>query len=51
MTIQPAPKTQSAHDIVWRRRPVLDVMLAPKSVALIGATESPGSVAANGDKP
>jgi len=37
-------KTENSYDIVWRRRPVLDTMLAPKSVALIGATESPGSV-------
>jgi len=44
MTTRLAPKTESAYDIVWQRRPVLDVMLAPKSVALIGATESPGSV-------
>ncbi len=32
------------NDIVWQRRPVLDVMLAPQSVALIGATESHGTV-------
>jgi acetyltransferase len=44
MTTRLAPKTESAYDIVWQRRPVLEVMLAPKSVALIGATESPGSV-------
>src|ERR1039458_4657079 len=44
MTTRLSRKTESAHDIVWQRRPVLDVMLAPKSVALIGATESPGSV-------
>jgi len=39
-----SPKTESSHDIVGPRRPVLDVMLAPKTVALIGATEAPGSV-------
>ncbi|MCE0499369.1 MAG: bifunctional acetate--CoA ligase family protein/GNAT family N-acetyltransferase [Methylacidiphilales bacterium] len=44
MSNLPLPKTESTYDIVWQRRPVLDVMLAPKSVALIGATESPGSV-------
>ena len=44
MTIPTPSKTESAYDIVMERRPVLDVMLAPKTVALIGATESPGSV-------
>jgi len=37
-------KTERAHDILRRRRPVLDTMLAPKSVALIGATEMAESV-------
>lgn len=44
MTIRSASKTEGTYDIVWRRRPVLDTMLAPTTVALIGATESPGSV-------
>ncbi|MCE0521805.1 MAG: bifunctional acetate--CoA ligase family protein/GNAT family N-acetyltransferase [Methylacidiphilales bacterium] len=44
MTTPTSNKTESTHDIVWQRRPVLDVMLSPRTVALIGATESPGSV-------
>ena len=44
MTTRLSPKTESTYDIAWERRPVLDTMLAPKSVALIGATESTGSV-------
>lgn len=40
----PAPKSGRAHDFLRSRRPVLDAMFAPKSVALIGATETPGSV-------
>src|SRR6185436_13401077 len=36
--------TDRAHDILPPRRPVLDAMFAPKSVALIGATERAGSV-------
>jgi len=37
-------KTDGSHDIIGQRRPLLDVMLAPRNVALIGATESAGSV-------
>lgn len=37
-------KLESTYDILGHRRPVLHTMLAPQSVALIGATESPGSV-------
>ena len=37
-------KDERAHDILPPRRPVLDAMFAPKAVALIGATERPGSV-------
>jgi len=44
MTARLSPKTDNTYDIFWQRRPVLDAMLAPKSVALIGATEAPGSV-------
>jgi acetyltransferase len=43
MTTLPSPSTDIS-DILWQRRPVLDTMLAPKTVALIGATEKPGSV-------
>jgi acetyltransferase len=44
----PSPESDSrvsrAHDILPRRRPVLDAMFAPRAVALIGATERAGSV-------
>ncbi|HUB66909.1 MAG TPA: bifunctional acetate--CoA ligase family protein/GNAT family N-acetyltransferase [Candidatus Methylacidiphilales bacterium] len=43
-TLPSSGKTETTYDIVWPRRPVLDVMLAPKTVALIGATETPRSV-------
>ncbi|MCL5099370.1 MAG: bifunctional acetate--CoA ligase family protein/GNAT family N-acetyltransferase [Candidatus Omnitrophica bacterium] len=40
----PAP-VESAHDVLRRDRPCpLDAILAPKNVAVIGATEKPGSV-------
>ncbi len=42
-TLRP-PTIENAYDILGQRRPVLDTMLAPKSVALIGATEAVGSV-------
>src|SRR5450755_4638271 len=44
MTTRPSPKIEGISDILPQRRPVLDTMLAPKSVALIGASETPGSV-------
>jgi len=44
MTTPTPSKTESAYDITWQTRPVLDTMLAARTVALIGATESPGSV-------
>jgi len=34
----------SAEAAVSERRPMLSAMFAPKSVALIGASEKPGSV-------
>ncbi len=37
-------RADRAQDILRARRPVLDTMFGPKSVALIGATEKPGSV-------
>lgn len=37
-------REERAHDILRQRQPLLQAMLAPKSVALIGATERPGSV-------
>src|SRR4029453_4046417 len=38
------PKLERVHDILRERRPALEMMLAPRSVALIGATETEGSV-------
>jgi acetyltransferase len=38
------PKLESAHDILHRRQHPLDAFFAPQSVAVIGATENPGSV-------
>src|SRR5947208_4897206 len=38
------PGTESAHDILGLRRRPLDVFFAPRTVALIGATESLASV-------
>ena len=41
----PTPqKPERVHDIFRERRPALETMLAPKSVAVIGATEAEGSV-------
>ena len=37
-------ETESAHDILRHSRESLDVFFAPEKVAVIGATESPGSV-------
>ncbi len=34
----------SAETVVSQRRPIINAMFAPKSVALIGASEKPGSV-------
>ena len=38
------PKPEPAHDILRRRHKALDVFLAPEAVAVIGATETAGSV-------
>jgi acetyltransferase len=38
------PTSDPAHDILRVKRPALDVLFAPKSVALIGASERAGSV-------
>jgi acetyltransferase len=40
----PTPMLESAHDILRRRPHPLDVFFSPNSVAVIGATETPGSV-------
>ena len=37
-------KSESAHDILHHRKHPLDVFFAPEAVAVIGATENPGSV-------
>jgi acetyltransferase len=37
-------KLERVHDIFRERRPALETMLAPKSVAVIGATEAEGSI-------
>jgi acetyltransferase len=42
-TVKTKRKT-SAEAIVFDRRPILEVMFAPRSVAVIGASEKPGSV-------
>src|SRR5271168_4056513 len=44
MTTLPIPQKETALDILRPRRPMLEAMLSPKSVALIGATEAHGSV-------
>jgi acetyltransferase len=38
------PTLDSAHDILHRRKHPLDVFFSPEAVAVIGATENPGSV-------
>jgi hypothetical protein len=38
------PTGDPAHDILRVKRPALDVLFAPKSVAVIGATDRAGSV-------
>src|SRR5689334_22747384 len=40
----PNPGAEPAHDILRPRRQALDVFFRPATVAVIGATETPGSV-------
>ncbi len=40
----PPVSNDPSHDLVFSRRQPLDAIFAPKSVALIGASEQPGSV-------
>ena len=44
MSTASATNLQPTRDILTERRPILSAMFAPKSVALIGASEKPGSV-------
>ena len=44
MPTQRPSKIENAYDILGQRRPVLDTMLDPKTVAVIGASESAESV-------
>jgi acetyltransferase len=44
MTRSPLPAGDPAHDILGLERPALAALFAPKHVAVIGATERPGSV-------
>ena len=39
-----SPRLDPAHDVLQYGRQALDTIFAPKSVAVIGATETPGSV-------
>ncbi|HET7340949.1 MAG TPA: bifunctional acetate--CoA ligase family protein/GNAT family N-acetyltransferase [Methylomirabilota bacterium] len=41
---RPAPPREPAADVLHDERPALDAIFAPRSVAVIGATERPGSV-------
>src|SRR3954469_19919767 len=43
-TPTPAPTTDHAHDVLRQERQPLDVIFAPRNVAVIGATETQGSV-------
>ena len=43
-TIPTSAQVESAHDILRHSRRPLDPIFSPKSVAVIGATENPGSV-------
>jgi acetyltransferase len=44
VTIPAQPGAEAAHDILHAREPSLDVFFRPRRVAVIGATETPGSV-------
>jgi len=44
MKLSKPPKLEAAHDILRGRQHPLDVFFAPERVAVIGATENPGSV-------
>ena len=40
----PSPTTDLAHDVLRQERQPLDVIFSPRNVAVIGATETVGSV-------
>src|SRR6202142_1478741 len=44
MTQPDAPLFDSTHDVLRYERQALDTIFAPKNIAVIGATETPGSV-------
>src|SRR5512140_2568488 len=44
MNKSPAPAFDPAHDVLHYERQALDYLFAPNNVAVIGATETPGSV-------
>ncbi|MBZ5516134.1 MAG: bifunctional acetate--CoA ligase family protein/GNAT family N-acetyltransferase [Acidobacteriia bacterium] len=44
MKLSKPPRLEAAHDILRGRQHPLDVFFAPERVAVIGATENPGSV-------
>ena len=44
MKIAKAPVRRSVEAIIMKHRPILVRILAPKSIALIGASEKPDSV-------
>ncbi len=41
---KPLPFPESVHNLLGEKNPSLEVFFAPKNVAVIGATETPGSV-------
>src|SRR6516165_9912759 len=43
-TISESKAVDKAHDVLRQERQPLDAIFTPKNVALIGATENPGSV-------
>src|SRR3954471_10831249 len=44
MLQRPTAVTDSAHDVLRQERQPLDAMFAPRNVAVVGATETVGSV-------
>ncbi len=45
MKTDPSPRAELAHDVLRHaRRPPLEAMFAPRTLAVIGASETPGSV-------